>query len=295
MDDKANFVLLFNFVEMNFFQIKIVILSFFLVLGIPSICQQKELDDFCHAMGEYEKFIAEKKKEKDNKEKSAEEYRSDIDKAFRKFILKKNSQNVESFRSDKTSRKYIDFEGGTSVYVFPFKLKERDYIVYSYSALHHWDYYIKDVSRSKIVYRNDKRIPFVDSVYVIDDLHFLIVEKYGDMNLGRRAFVVRNDKKKWRPVDAFEGKELLYREEMQFKERRRYLTVFLDFETKLNAPKNASCIYFDESTRTIRYHTFETIKMPGTISAPWLDTCFKIDDYDVGNDVYSFPVGAPGP
>lgn len=256
--------------------------------------QQKELEAFKQTIIQYNEYAEGKAQEAEHKKKSAEEYRSNIDKSFRDFVLLKNSENYDQLKTFEGGMKELTLDNKVTVNIQSFNLKNVIYVVYAFDSFLASDYYVKDIAKNKIVYHNKKNVPYMDAIYIIDNKHFLIIEKYGDLNTSRRAFVVKADKKLWTAIPAFEGNELIYREEKEFKKERPYLLVWCDFETQMNAPRNASTISFDTATQTISYKTFENERIPQIVRAQWKDSHFIIDDYDVGNHILGFsPVGAP--
>ena len=271
-----------------------LLLCLFLVcFSSSSFAQQKELEAFQHSIIQYIEYGAGKAMEAGHKKQSAETYRSNIDQSFRKFVLLKEGTAYPDFKPEGTNRKVLNMENKVFIYVQTFLLREKFYAVYSFRSSISSDYYIKDISKNKIVYHNDKRIPFVDTVYSIDNNHALIIEKYGDVNTSRRAFVLKTDEQEWKVINAFEGKQLIYHDELEFKKERTYLWVECEFSTSMNAPKNASDIYFDPEQKTISYKTYENSKRPVTVSAEWKDGHFLIDDYDLSTHIHSFRSAAP--
>ncbi len=281
---------------MNFVLMKkrLSVLVLFSLVCLVGLSQQKELEAFKQTIIQYNEYGAGKAEEAGHKKQSAEEYRSNIDKAFRNFVLLKNSENYDQLKTFEGGVKELTLDNKVTVNIKTFTLNSEPFAVYSFDSFIASDYYIKDIAKNKIVYHNNQRVPYVDAIYTIDDKHFLIIEKYGDLNTSRRAFVVKESKKEWTAINAFEGKLLIYRDEMEFKKERPYLLIECDFETQMNAPRNASAISFDSTTKTISYKTFENERIPKIISAQWKENHFLIDDYDVGNHILGFsPVGAP--
>lgn len=273
---------------------KLSVLVVFSWICFVGFSQQKELEAFKQTIIQYNEYGAGKAEEAGHKKQSAEEYRSNIDKAFRDFILLKNSENYDQLKTFDGGFKELTLDNKVTVSIKSFSLNGAVFAVYSFTSFIASDYYIKDIAKNKIVYHNNQRVPYVDDIHVIDNKHFLIIEKYGDLNTSRRAFVVKESKKEWTAIPAFEGNELIYREEKEFKKERPYLLVWCDFETQMNAPRNASTISFDTATQTISYKTFENERIPQIVRAQWKDGHFIIDDYDVGNHILGFsPVGAP--
>lgn len=258
-----------------------------------SFAQQKELEAFRNAIVRYTEYGAGKAVEAGHKKQPAEAYRANIDRSFRQFILLKDGTASPGFKSEGTGRKVLNMENKVFIYVTPFQLLGKPYAVYSFRSSISSDYYIKDLSKNKIVYHNNKRIPFVDTVYAIDNNHVLIVEKYGDVNTSRRAFVLKAEKQEWRVINAFEGKQLIYQDDLEFKKERTYLWVECSFEASMNAPKDASDIRFDPEQKTISYKTYEDIKRPVTVRAVWKEGRFLIDDYDLSTHMRSFHSTAP--
>ncbi|HEY8404795.1 MAG TPA: hypothetical protein VIK71_09320 [Flavobacteriales bacterium] len=266
----------------------------FLSYCLGGYSQQRELEAFKQSIIQYNEYAAGKAEEAGHKTQSAEQYRSNIDKTFRDFILLKNSENYEQFNSFEEGKKEFYLDEVALIHVKLFELGANPYGVYSFNSFVATDYYIKDLSSNKIVFHNNQRTQYVDSVYKIDKHHILIIEKYDEMNTGRRAFVVKADKKGWQKINAFEGNELIYMDEKRFKKERPYLLVNCSFETNMLAPRNASQISYNEHTQTISYRTFEDSRDPQTVAAKWNGGHFIIDDYDVGIDIQGFsPVGAP--
>lgn len=266
----------------------------FSFLRLSVFSQAHELEAFKQSIIQYNDYAAGKAEEAGHKKQSAEDYRSAIDKTFRSFIMIKNSENYERFNSFEDGQKEFYLDEAALVHVKLFELHANPYAVYSFNSFVATDYYIKDLTKNKIVYHNNLRTQYVDAVYSIDKHHILIIEKYDEMNTGRRAFVVKADKKGWQKINAFEGNELVYMDEKRYKKERPYLLVNCSFETTMVAPRNASQIAYDIDTQTISYKTFENIQNPITIEAKWKDGHFIIDDYDVAVDIQGFsPVGAP--
>lgn len=271
-------------------QIKLGLSVLFSVLCLCAFAQQKELEAFKQTIIQYNEYGAGKAAEAGHTKQSAEEYRTNIDKAFRKFVLLKNSENFEGFKTFEGGLKELTLDNQVTINITPFSLNGVEYAVYSFKSFIASDYYIKDNQANKILFHKDQRVPYVDAMYSIDKEHILIIEKSDDMNTGRRAFVASSSKKGWKQVDAFEGKELAYyEEEMVYKKERTYLNVGMSFEVYMAAPRNASHISFDTTTKTISYKTYENEKRPQTVSAQWKDNHFIIDDYDVGSHIIGFP------
>ena len=272
---------------------KLLLCFMLLCFSSNSFAQQKELDAFRNAIVRYTEYGAGKAVEAGHKKQLAEAYRADIDQSFRKFILLNEGTAYPGFKSESTGRKALNMENKVSIYVTSFLLLGKPYAVYAFRSSISSDYYIKDLSKNKIVYHNNKRIPFVDTVYAIDNKHVLIVEKYGDVHTSRRAFVVKADKPEWKVINAFEGKQLIYLDDLEFKKERTYLWVECEFTTSMNAPKDASDIGFDPEQKTIFYKTYEDSKRPVIVRAIWKDGRFSIDDYDLSTHIHSFHSGAP--
>jgi hypothetical protein len=266
----------------------------FSALRLLGFSQAEELETFKQSIIQYNEYAAGKAEEAGHKKQSADDYRSAIDKTFRAFILIKNSENYDLFNSFEEANQEFYLDDVALIHVKFFELNANPFAVYSFNSFVATDYYIKDLTNNTIIYHNNQRTQYVDAVYPIDKNHFLIIEKYDELNTGRRAFVVKADKKGWQKINAFEGNELLYMDEKRFKKERPYLLVNCSFETNMLAPRNASQISFDIATQTISYRTFEDESAPQTVTAKWTNGHFIIDDYDVGIDIQGFsPVGAP--
>lgn len=273
---------------------KLLLCFLLLSFGGNSFGQQKELEAFRNAIIRYTEYGSGKAAEAGHKKQPAEAYRADIDQSFRQFILLNKGTAYPGFKSEGTDRKVLNMEDKVFIYVKPFRLLGKPFAVYSFRSSISSDYYIKDIVKNKIVYHNNKRIPFVDTVYAIDNNHALIVEKYGDVHTSRRAFVVKTEKQGWNVINAFEGKQLIYLEDLEFKKERTYLWVECNLDASMNAPKDASDIRFDPEQKTIFYKTYEEIKRPVTVRAVWKDSRFLIDDYDLSTHIQSFHSVAPG-
>jgi hypothetical protein len=275
--------------KLNTYFIRATTIFLLSALSLNGFSQAKELEIFKQSIIHYNEYAAGKAAEAGHKKQSAEEYRSNIDKAFRDFILIKNSENHELFKSFDGGVKEFSLDNTVLVHVKLFELDTAPYAVYSFKSFVATDYYIKDIANNKIVYHNNQSVPYVDAVYSIDKSHMLIIEKYDDVYTGRRAFVVKAGKKGWEKINAFEGNELIYLNEKQFKKERPYLLVNCSFETSLNAPRNGSQISFDPTTKTISYKTYENARLPQTVRAEWKDNRFIIDDYDLEEHILTYP------
>lgn len=256
------------------------------------MAQRTELEAFQQSVDRYIEYASGDFEQNEHPAQSAEGYRQAIDKTFRAFVLAHLSEGFEDFYTGDGPRLSMSLEQVT-VYVQLFAVAKKTYAAFGYSSSIGDDYYIKDIDASRIVYRGNKRIPFICGVYGLDAHHILLIEQYGDMNLSRRAFVVNANKTNWEPTAAFEGLQWNYGDEMLYKKRRMYLHIEMSFATMLNAPKKASEIYFDPISKRIFYKKYLDGKETEVVDALWEKGKFGIDDYDVGEDIMGYPAMEP--
>jgi hypothetical protein len=214
-------------------------------------------------------------------------------------VLHTNSGQYDKLVTVKNDEKtkYLRADGRISLYTTSFSINGKTYIIYSYTSQDRKNYLIKENETNIIVYAGNSNIHLVDGLHLLDGNHFLLIEKNGDFNSSRSAFVLTGEKIPWKKVKAFEGKAFGqdpggYFTKKFIKKREEFqLECGMDFT--LSAPGDINSISFDPITKTISYKQYFENKKYKVISARWEHKTFVIDDYNVNENLSGNSVGVP--
>ncbi|MBL0336842.1 MAG: hypothetical protein IPP73_16415 [Chitinophagaceae bacterium] len=135
------------------------------------------------------------------------------------------------------------------------------------------------------MYEGNSNCCYVDHIYAIDSTHFMVIEKDGDMNSSRTAFVLSAKKLPWAKMKAFEGMAFGqvpagYFTKKYVKKREQF-QLDCDMEYTMSAPADINDILFDHRTKTLSYKQYSDNRKFKLITAKWENETFKLDDYSV--------------
>jgi hypothetical protein len=179
-----------------------------------------------------------------------------------------------------------------SIQIQPFTIDTNDYVVYYFHLNGAGTYYIKEVLSNKIVFESPALTSNCPIVIFnkLDKNHLLLVEDMG--TLGQRAFVI-NTVKNWHIIPAFKGMAFKF-DDKQFDQKvaiglRKYAR-FAETKSIINGYGPGFVekyeMKFDEKTKTLSYIKYKPKKEEETtISAPWTNHCFTMDDYFLGENM----------
>jgi len=261
-----------------------------MLFAAAGYAQVKEMDDFQKKLNFYMDFNRGKIDSLPVNQSNQIKLRSAVDESFKKFVLDRNSYQYEKLapaKGDETT-KYFRLDGRISVYAKAFPINGKTYIVYSYTSMDKRNYVIKENESNTLVYEGSSKSYLVDALYLLDQNSFLLIEKNGDRNSDRSAFVLSNKKSPWSKVKAFEGKAFgqvpgQYMVK-KFVKKRAELQLSCDMDFGAGLPADACTISFDPATRTISYKQYSDHRKFKLISAKWTNNVFIIDDYDVNEN-----------
>ncbi len=180
-----------------------------------------------------------------------------------------------------------------SIYIQPFTVGAKEYIVYYYKLNGAGVYYIKDAATNSIVFKSEA---FTSNAAIlqfhqIDGKHLLLVEDMGYK--GQRAIVVNSEPATWQAIHAFNGTSFPenatdYTQKMgkgkhtyfRFAESKTVISLYgPGFLKKYE-------IQFDEGSKMISYKRYNKNESGiKTIQAKWENNMFNIDDYYIGQDL----------
>lgn len=182
-----------------------------------------------------------------------------------------------------------------SMYMQPYTVDGKEYVVYYYSTNGEGTYYVKDLSSNKIVYKGaalTSNAP-IHRLNKIDDKHLLIVEDMGDNGL--RAIVLESDIQNWTSVKGFKGNAFTENtkdfSKKVFTDKRAYLRLASNRTIATHYGSRYLNIAFDENSKTISYK--QNSATPKSIEATWKNNQFAIDDYYLGEHLSDKPVPMP--
>jgi len=268
-------------------------------IASASYAQVKEIDDFQKKLNLYIDFNLGKIDSLPINSSNQNKLRSAVDEAFRRFVLDKNSYQYEKLAPAKGDEKtkYFRLDGRISVYAKAFPVNGKTYIVYSYTSRDKMNYVIKENESNTVVYEGNSKSYLIDALYLIDESHFLLIEKNGDRNSSRSAFVLSTKKLPWSKVKAFEGNafgqvpgQYFVR---KYVKKRVELQLSCDTPFGSDLPADANTISFDPATRTISYKQYSDQRKFKLAAAKWNNNLFVIDDYYVNENFGSSATALP--
>lgn len=319
---------------------KINIFTFALLFSsLTSFAQVNELENFRKELTAFVNYDNGKTDSLPRSFATAQKLRKNMEDAFLAFVLHKDSKDLETLKkaaahggSSYTFDKYSYFfsEGRrdmynkskenninyqitfyglydyklpnfVSMYIQPFRVGTKDYVIYYYKLSGEGKYYIKDAETNKVIF--SKEALTSDAAILkfekIDDKHSLLLEDMGYN--GQRALVVNTESKPWKMLNAFSGRSLgdapadyslKYRPGnhpyLRFAENKSIVSMYGE-----NFLKKYE-INFDGATKTISYKQYDKDeKNVKTIQAKWEYNLFKIDDYYIGLDLNGGDVPYP--
>lgn len=261
--------------------------------------QESELNDFGKALNLYVDLLTGKAGSLPLNKANEIKLRKDANEAFKKFVLNKNSNQYDKLtviRDDEKSR-FLRLDGRVSLYTKTFTIDNKTYIVYSFTSRDLKNYCIKDNESNTIVYEANSGVYLIDDLYQIEPGYFLLIEKTGDMNSGRSAYVLTAEKIPWRKFKAFEGKafgqvpgEYFTK---KFVKKREQFQLECEMDFTLSAPKDINTILFDPSAKVISYKQYEGDRKFKIITAKWENKTFIIDDYNVQENLPADGMAVP--
>jgi hypothetical protein len=274
-------------------------ISFILLSHISLFSQEKEFDLFKNELNFYIKFQLGKIDSIPVNSKNQTIYCNKVDQAFLSFVLNKNSHQYEKLivSRDNANVKFINSNRTFSMYVTAFNVFSKTFLVYSYKSVAKQNYLIKDQEENKIVYQSEKYAYYVDNLCAIDSTHVLLIEQNGDFNTSRTAMVLSIQKGKWNPILAFDGNAfgqypVAYFKKKYVKRRVRF-QLECEFEYTMSAPNDINLIQFDYKTKTLSYKQYSNDKTFKWIKSKWEQGVFKIDDYNVSENLSRSDVAVP--
>lgn len=305
------------------------------MIGLSSAAQVDELQNFRKKVAAFIPYDRGKVDSLPREASRTEKFRKELDELFLLFVEHKHTNNLDSLKSkckvkkgnsfyfdnhgysfneryrDITLRRApnnIDYHIGfygiydyrlpnfAGMYIQPFRVKGRQYIVYSYSLNGKGYYFIKDSASNKVMYKGDcitSELP-IRAFRMIDERHFLVVEDMGDW--GQRAMVLVKTAKGLEPIQAFRGKAFAegsteFRQKV-FAEKRRYLWLASNRTLNTQYGSGKISLGLDEKESILFYQRVKskTDKEMIRVEAKWKKNLFEVDDYYLGEHLDDSPV-----
>lgn len=270
-----------------------------LLLTLPALSQEKELEQFRLELNTYIDFINGKITSMPLNESNQLKLRKKIDQQFKTFVLHKDSYQYDKLIAPKEEgkEKFIRLDGRVSVYLKAFILNNKTFIVYSYTSRDKMNFYIKDEESNTIVYEGDSKSYLIDNLFWLDDTHVLLIEKNGDRNTSRAAAVLSTQKKPWTITKGFEGNAFGQVPGDYFNKKyvasRELFQLDCEIEFVLSGQKDINTITYNGSTKTLSYKRYTDNKKFILITSHWENNRFKIDDYNVNENLSASGIAVP--
>ncbi len=212
-----------------------------------------------------------------------------VDETFRKFVLESAPKLQDSFRTNRANvnMRFYNMSNKAEVSIHSFFVNEQFFDVYAFTSSSRKKYFIKDRGLNRIVYENAGGSYLIDSIYELDDKHFLLIEKFGDLNSSRKAIVFKQGKK-WKALNGFFGKT-----RYNDVPKKRQTFILYCYYHVFNSPKDINRIIFDRDTKMLFFkkyldkHKFEMIK------TEWKNQQFELDDINATENLEMDMLGEP--
>lgn len=301
-----------------------------IISNYNSFAQVTELEKFKKELVFFLKYDNSKMETIPKSESNTLKLKIKLENSFKEFILNPDSKNLNNLKKNGTDNKssyiignnsyyfaelrrdysnkstennlnyQITFPGMydyklsnfISIYIQPFTIGKKEFVIYYYKLNGKGVYYIKDINKNKIIFESNaltSNAPIL-KIEKIDDINYLIVE---DMqNNGQRAFVLNVENEKWKALNAFKGKSFNM-DSLDFKVKkennsRKYLWIANSKKIITHFSEGffeKPLIIFDAKTKNISYKKYNKIeKEAKVIYSIWKKSTFIIDDYFIGED-----------
>jgi hypothetical protein len=308
-----------------------------IIINLNLFAQENELKEFKKELVFFISYDNNKIDTLQKTELNTEKYKIKLETSFKKFCTNPDSKNLdnlklkgiksgstysfgnETYSFHEQKRDYLNKEienninycisfygiydyklsNFISIYIQPFKLDSKDYIIYYYKLNGKGKYYVKDENSNKIIFESDaltSNAPIL-KIEKVESNNYLLIENM--QNLGQRAFIVKNENTKWTSISAFKGQSIDMKTFVTKKETnsRKYLWIANNKNMTSRFGEGYDekpLILFDSKTKKISYNTYsKTSKEVKEFSAVWKNSTFTIDDYfigkDYGNDQMPYP------
>jgi hypothetical protein len=257
------------------------------------LAQEKEIENFKKEITFYHNYSMGKLDSLKVSIENSKKFEKKVIDSFKAVVLHKETHQYDKFIVDRSNinNKFLNLNGSSEITINRFVIDNRIFDVYSFTSFLMKKYYIKDHEKNLIVFEGFDNICYIDNICKIDDEHFLLIEKNSEYNTSRRVSVLNTSKKTWKQIDAFKGKSLS-REDNNL-EKRKYFQLWCEIDYTYTAPKDVNKIHFDFANKTIWYKQYSEDKKFKKIEAKWENKTFLIDDYNVSENLYYYPVPAP--
>ena len=294
----------------------------FILIALNSFAQVKELEKFRAEISLFVNYDRGKIDSLPKSIEATERLKKNYETAFIEFIKNKNSRNLDDLKKNSIDNKTSNIIGNNSyffstlrkdytkksldnnvnysitlyplydyglpdfvsVFIQPFIIDSREYVVYYCKLNANGIYYIKDTKSNDIVFKSVGLTSnaVVKDIKKIDDSHLIVIEDLGDN--GERALVLETKQKKWNTIKGFYGKEFTdhldytkttenqKRYYFTFAETRHITTIYgISFLKKYE-------MQYDITTKILSYIRYNKNESEcKTIKAKWENNLFKIE------------------
>lgn len=269
----------------------ITLLFLIIVYANHSQCQDVALENFKKELNFYCDFVMGKCDSIPVNTTNQLKLRKKVDDSFKAFVRDSNSYNYPHYvpaKDDPTTKFLRSEDGRIYINLKTFLVNNKTYVVFSYSSRDKKNYCIKENESNTIVYEGNSTCTYIDKLDIIDNSHFLLIEKNGDFNASRSVCVLSSIKNPWTKLKAFEGKAFgqvsgAYTTTKYVKKRAEF-QLDCDAEITLRAPDDVNLIMFDNKAKTLSYKQYTGKNQSKLISAKWENEQFIIDDYFVSEN-----------
>jgi hypothetical protein len=224
---------------------------------------------------------------------------SQLDNAFKAFILHEKSQDYEKFvlAQRHTNFKLFRLENGMEIDAVSFLVDSVAYVVFGYKTQDRPNYFIKRLEDNKIVFDGNAQAYRVDGMYAVEKNRILLIEEYGNFNSSRKASVIAAEGKAWKQLKAFKGlafgQVAFQYTNKKFVDKRIYFQLKCEMEALMTLSEDANQISFNEKTKVLSYKQYDNNRRFKKTEAKYENGLFIIDDYNVGDNISSSSPAMP--
>ena len=303
-----------------------------IICSVKCFSQVNELEQFRKEITAFINYDTRKTDSVPKNEANTLTFKKNADEAFKKFMLQKGSENLDSLKGNeriKYSYYFTPIKGDpmirslennadymitiygvydyglnknnfVTLSIQPFIVGQQGYVIYYYSLNGEGNYYIKDVAKNKICFEAKaftSNLPILE-FKKIDATHFFIAEDMGDN--GCRALVIQsNEKNDWQTMEAFKGNAFAEHatsfSQKVFTAKRKYLRVASTRTITRQYSERYDQISFNESTHVVSYKKYIAMSKASAknVEAAWKNNMFSIDDYYLGENTSDRPAPMP--
>lgn len=264
-----------------------LIVVFLVLISSNSFAQKSEFLSFRNEINFYLDFVNHRVDSLKVNEVNQTKYTKCVDDAFLSFAKVANSHLLDTFRlaKDDTTKHFLFMDNRTSFTVKSFYSSFGHLAVYSYTSSARNKYLIKDIVSDKVVLIGSRNIAYVSDVFYLDSTHVMVIEEHGDQHTSRMAMVYSVTTQGWNQLNAFEGFSNEFNKKGEsvslYKKNRPYFQLECSWESSMLLPQDVSKIYYDSSTRILKYKLYDANKLFKWVAAKWENNLFIIDDVNV--------------